>query len=284
MKIMVTGAAGQLGQEVLRELRTRNIPCVGVSREDFDVTDAEAVLAAVTREAPDAIIHCAAYTAVDKAETEPAGCCRVNAMGSLYLARAALAVRAKLCLISTDYVFSGEEEGPADVGSPCNPRSIYGLSKLQAEDAVRSIMTRCFIVRTAWLFGRGRCFPRTMLQLGRENAGVRVVCDQYGSPTYAPDLARFLCELIQTDRFGIYHATNEGFCSRAEFAEEVFRAAGLNTAVIPVPSSAFPTLARRPANGRLSKASLDRNGFQRLPPWQDAVRRWLAEEAPAPNS
>lgn len=278
MKIMVTGANGLLGREVLGQLRDEGLPCVGVGREDFDVTDADAVQAAVAREAPDAIIHCAAYTAVDKAETEPAECCKVNAMGSLHMARAALAAHARLCLISTDYVFGGDTEEPADVNSPCHPRGVYGLSKLQAEDAVRSIMTRCYIVRTSWLFGQGDCFPRTMLRLGRENAAVRVVCDQFGSPTYAPDLARFLCELIRTDRYGIYHATNEGFCSRAEFAEEIFRAAGLSTAVVPVPSSAFPTLARRPANGRLSKASLDRSGFRRFPPWQDALARWLGEE------
>ncbi len=284
MLIMVTGAKGLLGQEILRRLRTLGIPCTGVGREDFDVTDPEAVYSAVNREAPDVIIHCAGYTAVDQAETEPAACCRANAMGSLYLARAALSVHAKLCLISSDYVFGGDAEGELDTDSPCNPRNVYGLSKLQAEDAVRSVMTRFFIVRTAWLFGRGPCFPRTMLQLGREKPEVRVVCDQFGSPTYAPDLADFLCNLVRTDRYGICHATNEGFCSRAEFAEEVFRCAGLPAQVIPIPSSAFPAPARRPANARLSKASLDRNGFPRLPPWQDAVKRWLMSESQTPNS
>ena len=275
---MVTGARGQLGQEVVRRLQFLGIPSIPVDVEDFDLTDAAQVNEAVLRLQPDAIIHCAAYTAVDKAETEPARCCLINGTGTHNLVRAALKVDAKLCLISTDYVFDGQGETPWETDDRPNPRSVYGLSKLQAEQAVLTQMTRCFIVRIEWLFGiGGPNFVRTMLRLGRERDDVRVVNDQIGSPTYAPDLAVFLCDLIRSDKYGVYHASSEGLCAWSDFAKEIFDRSGVRCRVIPVPSAAYPTLAKRPLNSRLSKACLDRNGFERLPHWQDALARYLAE-------
>lgn len=278
MKVLVTGVKGQLGFDVMRRLAALNIEARGVDYTDCDLTDGPSVMALVRGEAPDAIIHCAAYTAVDRAETEPEQCAAVNGMGTLNLVRAALAVDAKLLYVSTDYVFSGEGDTPVDTGAPYQPRNVYGLTKAQGEEAVRSLMNRSFIVRTSWVFGaHGDNFVKTMLRLGADHSEVSVVGDQIGSPTYTVDLARLLCDMVQTNRYGIYHATNEGYCSWASFAAEIMRQAGLRCTVRAIPTSEYPTLARRPANSRLSKASLDQAGFARLPQWEDALSRCLAE-------
>lgn len=278
MKVLVTGVKGQLGYDVMKRLNVLGIQAKGVDREDFDLTDSEAVMDAVCGYRPDAIIHCAAYTAVDRAETEPEKCAAVNGMGTLNIVRAALAVDAKLVYISTDYVFSGEGDDPFETNAPYNPKNVYGLTKVQGEEAVRSLMTRYFIVRTAWVFGyNGHNFVKTMLRLGTERPEVKVVCDQFGSPTYTPDLARLLCDMVQTNRYGIYHATNEGFCSWAEFAEEIMVQGGRKCTVRPIPTSEYPTPAKRPANSRLSKRSLDQAGFARLPHWEDALARYIEE-------
>lgn len=278
MKVLVTGVKGQLGYDVMKRLAALNMEARGVDYTDCDLTDGEAVMKLVRGEAPDAIIHCAAYTAVDRAETEPEKCAAVNGMGTLNLVRAALAVDAKLVYVSTDYVFSGEGDTPFEPGDPYQPRNVYGLTKAQGEEAVRSLMTRYFIVRTAWVFGlNGNNFVKTMLRLGAERSEVSVVGDQIGSPTYTVDLARLLCDMVQTNRYGIYHATNEGFCSWATFAAEIMRQAGLRCTVRAVATSEYPTLARRPANSRLSKNCLDQAGFARLPRWEDALDRYLNE-------
>lgn len=278
MKVLVTGIAGQLGYDVMKRLVDMNIEAKGVDYQDFDLTDAEAVMDAVRSYAPDAIIHCAAYTAVDRAEQEPEKCAAVNGMGTLNLVRAALAVDAKLLYVSTDYVFNGKGDEPFEVNSPYGARNVYGLTKAQGEEAIRSLMTRYFIVRTAWVFGlNGHNFVKTMLRLGAERSEVSVVADQFGSPTYTPDLARLLCDMIVTNKFGVYHATNEGFCSWAEFAAEIMRQGERKCRVNPVTTSQYPTPAKRPANSRLSKACLDAAGFNRLPPWQGALARYLQE-------
>ena len=278
MKVLVTGVKGQLGFDVMKRLAALNIEARGVDYTDCDLTDGPSVMALVRGEAPDAIIHCAAYTAVDRAETEPEQCAAVNGMGTLNLVRAALAVDAKLLYVSTDYVFSGEGDTPVDISAPYQPRNVYGLTKAQGEEAVRSLMNRSFIVRTSWVFGaHGDNFVKTMLRLGAEHSEVSVVGDQIGSPTYTVDLARLLCDMVQTNRYGIYHATNEGYCSWASFAAEIMRQAGLRCTVRAIPTSEYPTLARRPANSRLSKVSLDQAGFARLPQWEDALSRYLAE-------
>ena len=206
MKVLVTGYNGQLGWDVIRLLEQRGVPCRGVDIEDFDLTDGAAVRAYVEDYQPDVIVHCAAYTAVDKAESQPEICAAVNGDGTMNMVRAALAVGAKLVYISTDYVFSGEGDEPWTEESPYNPRNVYGLSKLQGEMAVRAMMKRYFLLRTSWVFGlHGRNFVRTMIQLGRERPEVRVVDDQIGAPTYTADLARVICDLIPTEKYGIYH-------------------------------------------------------------------------------
>lgn len=278
MKVLVTGVAGQLGYDVMKRLAELKIDAKGVDYQDFDLMDGEAAMNAVRAYGPDAIVHCAAYTAVDMAEQEPEKCAGINGMGTLNMVRAALAVDAKLLLVSTDYVFNGEGQEPFEVNAPYNPKNVYGLSKVQGEEAVRSLMTRFFIVRTAWVFGvNGRNFVKTMLRLGKEKQEINVVADQFGSPTYTKDLARLICDMIQTNKFGIYHATNEGFCSWAEFATEIMHQGGCRCRVNPVTTSQYPTPAKRPANSRLSKACLDAAGFDRLPPWQEALTRYLLE-------
>ena len=278
MKVLVTGYAGQLGYEVVRLLESRGIECRGVDMQDFDLTDEAAVLNYVREYAPTVIAHCAAYTNVDKAESEPEVCAAVNGMGTLYMVRAALSVGAKLVYISTDYVFPGTGTTPFEVDDPYGPRNVYGLSKVQGENAVRSLMTRFFILRTSWVFGKnGRNFVRTMRRLGREKSELRVVNDQIGSPTYAVDLARVICDMIPTEKYGIYHVRNEGFISWADFAAMIMEKSGLSCRIIPVPSSEYPTPARRPLNSRLSGARLAEAGFAPMPSVEDALNRYIAE-------
>ena len=278
MKVLVTGYAGQLGYEVVRLLESRGVPCRGVDMADFNLTDAAAVLDYVQNYAPDVIVHCAAYTNVDKAETEPEICAAVNGMGTLYMVRAALSVGAKMVYISTDYVFSGTGDQPFDIDDPYGPKNVYGVSKVQGEDAVRSLMTRYFILRTSWVFGKnGKNFVRTMLRLGAEKKELRVVSDQVGSPTYAKDLARVICDMIPTEKYGIYHVRNEGYISWADFAKMIMEKSGLSCRIVPVPSSEYASLARRPLNSRLSGKKLQIAGFGPMPSVSDALDRYLAE-------
>ena len=277
MRIMVTGATGMLGQAVLKELRARGHSCIGTCSTDFDLLDAGAMGQAVRAFMPEAIIHCAAYTAVDQAESEPHKCTTVNGLGTLNLARAAVSVGAKLLYISSDYVFDGMGDAPHEVWEKPSPLNVYGLSKLQGEEAVRGVMAQYFILRISWLFGEGgRSFVSTMRRLGREQTSVRVVDDQYGAPTYAPDLARLIADMIVTDRYGTYHAANEGCCTFAQFARAILQLSGSRCRVQAITTGEYPCAARRPGNSRLSKRSLDEAGFQRLPAWEDALRRYLA--------
>lgn len=279
MKIMVTGGTGMLGQDVLRELQAQGHVCLGVSTADFDIRDARAVEGAVAAFRPEAIIHCAACTAVDAAEADPTGCCGVNGMGTLNIARAARSAGAKVVYISTDYVFDGSGNTPREVTDPPRPVNAYGLSKWQGEEAVRGLTSRYFILRVSWLFGRGGSnFVKTIRRLGRDRAQITVVDDQIGSPTYTADAARIIAKMVVTSRYGVYHVTNEGFCSFAEFARAILHADGSRCRVVPIPSADYPSAARRPLNSRLSKRALDENGFPRLPAWEDALRRYLAEE------
>ena len=278
MKVLVTGYGGQLGYDVVRQLEMRGIEGRGVDVGDFDLTDGEAVKAYVTDYAPDVIVHCAAYTAVDKAESEPEVCAKVNGVGTMNMVRAALAVGAKLVYISTDYVFSGDGDQPFEVDEPYQPRNVYGLSKVQGEMAVRSLMTRFFILRTSWVFGKnGKNFVRTMLRLGAEKPQLSVVCDQIGSPTYTRDLARVICDLVPTEKYGIYHVRNEGYVSWAEFAQMIMRRAGLPCQILPVPTSEYPTPARRPLNSRMSAKALADAGIQPMPSVASALDRFLRE-------
>ncbi len=278
MKVLVTGAEGQLGWDVLRELDRRSVPCRGVDREDFDLTDGDAVKAYVQEYVPDVIVHCAAYTAVDQAEREPEVCARVNGDGTMNVVRAALSVGAKMVYISTDYVFSGEGEKPWEEDDPYDPKNVYGLSKLQGEMAVRSLMKRYFLIRTSWVFGlHGKNFVRTMLRLGREKTEVRVVDDQIGSPTYSADLSRVICDMISTEKYGIYHVCNEGWMSWAQFSRMIMMARNLACRVVPVPSAEYPTPARRPLNSRMSTRKMKDARFAPMPAVEDALNRYLLE-------
>lgn len=278
MRVLVTGVTGQLGHDCVLELKDRGIEVQGVSSREFPLTDAEAMRRYMAIYKPTCVIHCAAYTAVDRAEDEEAACMAVNAAGTANLAKLCREFRAKMVYISTDYVFPGDGTEPYETDAPKGPTNVYGKSKLMGEEDVSSILRRCFIVRISWVFGiNGKNFIRTMLRLGQSHAKLTVVDDQVGSPTYTRDLSVLLADMIQTERYGVYHATNEGFCSWAELAAEVFRQAGMPVVVEPVPSSAYPTRAVRPHNSRMSKRSLTEAGFSLLPRWQDAVGRYLIE-------
>ena len=278
MKVFVTGTSGQLGHDVMDILTERGIPCVGVDLPDFDLTDAEGVKRQVLSCRPDAIIHCAAYTAVDKAEDCPDDAYAVNVSGTRAIAEAAKELQAKMIYVSTDYVFDGQGETPFQVDDRKAPQNQYGKTKLDGENAVTELLSQYFIVRTSWVFGgkEGKNFVRTMLRLSETRDTLDVVCDQVGSPTYSYDLAVLLCDMIVTDRYGVYHGTNENFCSWYEFACEIFKQAGKEMKVNPVTTQEYTSAkAKRPLNSRLSKQSLDEAGFHRLPTWQDALGRYL---------
>ncbi|MBQ2895447.1 MAG: dTDP-4-dehydrorhamnose reductase [Oscillospiraceae bacterium] len=278
MKVFVTGASGQLGHDVCRELKARGIEHRGVSSRELDITDGAAAERMLRDYCPDAVIHCAAYTAVDRAEDEAARCWQVNAAGTANLAAVCAALGSKLLYVSTDYVFSGEGERPWETEDAVAPRSVYGRTKLTGELAVRSMVEKYFIVRISWVFGaNGGNFVKTMLRLAESREEVSVVADQLGSPTYTADLAPLLCDMIETERYGVYHAANEGVCSWADFAAAVFRLAGKSTRVRPITTAEYPAKASRPLNSRLSRAALDEAGFARLPAWEDALERYLRE-------
>ncbi len=254
MKVLVTGARGQLGYDVVQRLKELNIEHIGVDKEEFDLTNEKETKEFIRSYRPDVIVHCAAYTAVDKAEDEKEICHAVNVLGTRYVAEACKEIDAKMVYISTDYVFDGEKNEPYEVDDKPNPINYYGLTKYLGEREVQNILKKYFIVRISWVFGKnGNNFVKTMLRLGQERKEVRVVCDQVGSPTHTYDLAKLLCEMIQTDKYGIYHATNEGYCSWYEFACEIFKAAGMDVKVIPIKSDEYPTKAKRPKNSKPSK-------------------------------
>lgn len=278
MRVLVTGYNGQLGYDVVKELRFRSIECRGVDRSDFDITNREQTVDYICGYSPDAVVHCAAYTAVDKAEDDEENCRRVNTDGTENIAVACERLNAKMLYVSTDYVYGGAGDKPFEPGDATDPKNVYGRTKLDGETAMRKHVSKYFVVRTSWVFGiNGNNFVKTMLRLGAERDELNVVDDQIGSPTYTPDLARLICDLIETDRYGIYHGTNEGFCSWAEFAAEIMRLGGRKAHVNPVESSQYPVRAERPHNSRLSKKCLDNAGIKRLPEWQDALKRFLKE-------
>lgn len=276
MKILVTGVRGQLGHDVMRELAGRGIEAVGVDIDEMDITDAASVDRVIREAAPDAVIHCAAYTAVDAAEENEALCRRVNGDGPRNIAKVCRELDIKMLYISTDYVFSGEGENFWEPEDICEPQSVYGRTKYEGETAVRELLDKYFIVRIAWVFGiNGRNFVKTMLNLSKNHDTIRVVNDQFGSPTYTYDLAKLLADMIQTDKYGTYHATNQGTCSWYDFACAIFREAGVKVEVVPVTTAEYGAKAKRPANSRMNNDKLAENGFQKLPPWQDALARYV---------
>lgn len=279
MKVLVTGVKGQLGFDVCKELDKRNIENKGIDRDDCDITDEQAVLSYIKNYAPDVVVHCAAYTAVDRAEDEKEICYNVNVKGTEYIARACKEIDAKMVYISTDYVFEGTGDKAYEVQDNTAPDNTYGITKYQGEEAVRKILSKYFIIRISWVFGiNGNNFINTMMKLGESRSELNVVADQVGSPTYTYDTAPLICDMIATEKYGTYHATNEGYCSWADLAEYIFSVTGQKVLVHHIKSEEYPTKASRPKNSRLSKASLDDAGFKRLPDWQDAVKRYINEK------
>ena len=278
MKVLVTGVKGQLGFDVVNELLKRGHEAIGVDIEDMDITDEESVNRVIKAAAPDAVIHCAAYTAVDAAEDNVDICRKVNATGTGYIAKVCKDLDIKMMYISTDYVFNGQGTRPWEPDDVREPLNIYGQTKYEGELLVEETLDKFFTVRIAWVFGvNGKNFIKTMLNLGKTRDKLTVVADQIGSPTYTYDLARLLVDMIETDKYGRYHATNEGLCSWYDFACEIFKQAGMNVSVEPVGSDQFPVKAKRPMNSRMNKDKLTENGFVPLPSWQDALARYLTE-------
>ncbi len=301
MKVLVTGVGGQLGHDVMNALYARGHMGIGSDIADayagiddgspvcsmpyvcMDITNADTVSQVISRERPDAVIHCAAWTAVDLAEDDDKKekVHAINALGTKYIAQACKQNDCKMVYISTDYVFDGQGDTPWKPDCrDYKPLNVYGQTKLAGEKAVADILEKYFIVRIAWVFGRnGKNFIKTMLSLGQKYDTLRVVCDQIGTPTYTLDLSELLSDMIETDRYGYYHATNEGgYISWYDFACEIFRQAGYNTQVIPVTTAEYGlSKAARPFNSRLDKRKLSENGFTPLPDWQDALRRYLKE-------
>ncbi|MBR6563221.1 MAG: dTDP-4-dehydrorhamnose reductase [Clostridia bacterium] len=294
MKYFVTGVGGQLGYDVVNELKRRGHSCVGsdilekcesldCDYVSLDITDSCAVSDAIKAYSPDVVIHCAAWTAVDAAEDEE-NICKVraiNASGTRNIALACSESGCKMIYISTDYVFDGEGDTPWEPDcAEYKPQNVYGQTKLEGELAVRELLDRYFIVRIAWVFGRnGSNFVKTMLKLSKKYSSLRVVCDQIGTPTYTFDLARLLVDMSETEKYGCYHATNEGgYISWYDFACEIFRTAGVDMAVTPVTTAEYgASKAKRPFNSRLDKAKLKENGFTPLPDWRDALERYIKE-------
>lgn len=278
MKVFVTGVKGQLGYDVCKELEKRRIEFLGSDIDDLDITDLSAVEKAISDFKPDAVIHCAAYTKVDLAEDEPALCFAANVDGTENIALACRKIGAKMVYISTDYVFPGTGDRFYEPNDSVNPQNTYGRSKLAGELVVQSFLDKYFIVRISWVFGKnGNNFVKTMLRLAESKTELNVVSDQIGSPTYTADLAPLLCDMVQSTNYGVYHATNEGVCSWADFARKIFEYSGKNVAVHSIDSKNYTTKAARPLNSKMNKNCLTENGFSRLPSWEDALFRYLKE-------
>lgn len=278
MKVIVTGAGGQLGTDVAAIFKQKGHDVIDLGRSQLDIANQQACNDIVSATQPDVIVHCAAYTAVDAAESEEDQAYLVNAVGSRNIAVAAEKTGAKVCYISTDYVFDGTATEPYREYDNTNPRTVYGKSKRAGEQLVQTLCSRYFIVRTSWVYGKnGNNFVKTMLKLGREKPSLQVVHDQIGSPTYTVDLATFLLELVATEKYGVYHASNTGSCSWYEFAKAIFEEAGIETEVRPCTTEEFPRPAPRPKNSVLDHGSIRTNGFEELRHWRDALKEFIVE-------
>ncbi|KAB2382646.1 dTDP-4-dehydrorhamnose reductase [Bacillus toyonensis] len=276
MKVLVTGAKGQLGQDVLCLLENQQWEVFGFGREELDITNEEKVREKVLSINPDIIIHTAAYTQVDQAESDEETAFKVNAEGTKYLAQAAEAVKAKFCYVSTDYIFDGTKNEPYKVDDQTNPQTVYGSSKLAGEHYTQKYCSKSYIVRTSWVFGLyGNNFVKTMLRLAEEKTELGVVHDQVGSPTYTPDLARFIINLVKTDKYGIYHGSNSGVCSWYEFAKEIFKQSNIEIVVNPLTTEDFPRPAARPKYSVLDKGMIEENGFESFQDWKEALKDFL---------
>lgn len=290
MRILITGASGQLGQDVAYVFQKAGHIVLACDRDTLDITDSQMCVKRMQEFKPDAVIHCAAYTAVDQAESDIDTAYAVNASGTRNMVVATQSIGAKFCYISTDYVFDGESEAPYHEYDNTNPQTIYGKSKRAGEMLVQSLSPAFFIVRTSWVYGlNGHNFVKTMLKLGQEKSELKVVHDQKGSPTYTVDLAEFLLELIQTEKYGVYHASNSGECTWFEFAEAIFaEAKSILGEAYPVrvdscTTEDFPRPAPRPRNSVMEHLAIRTNGLKDLRPWREGLRSFLRELAASNN-
>lgn len=284
-KILVTGVKGQLGYDVVKELQKQSfIHVLGIDKDELDITDEKKVNDFIRDYHPDIVIHCAAYTSVDKAEEENDLAYKVNSLATKYIASSCKEIDATMLYISTDYVFDGKGDKFFETDDLKNGLSVYGKSKSEGEEYVKSILNKFFIVRISWVFGiNGNNFVKTMIRLSESKKDkITVVDDQIGSPTYTKDLSVLIAQMIQTEKYGIYHATNEGVCSFFEFASQIMKMIKSKTEVVKISSEEYrnlvPNQAERPLNSRLSKKSLVDNGFSLLPDWKDALKRYIYDE------
>ena len=276
MKILVTGVKGQLGYDVVKVLESRGHQPVGVDREEIDLMNNNMIQNFITNLKPEAIIHCAAYTAVDRAEDEVEICYQINAEAVKVMAECAKTLDIPMIYISTDYVFDGTKASEYVETDIPNPINVYGASKLKGEQYVQQLLEKFYIVRISWVFGiNGNNFIKTIQRLGNEHDELNIIHDQVGSPTYTADLASLLVDMIETNRYGIYHATNEGYCSWYEFAAEIFKQSQLDVTLHPITTDQYKTKAKRPLNSKMSKQKLSDYGFHRLPTWQEALKNYL---------
>ena len=274
--ILVTGSTGQLGSDVVKELLKRGYSTLSPNRSEFNLCSEDSIRNYILNSNCEAIVHCAAYTQVDKAEDEKDLCIKINAIATKHIVKCAKILDIPMIYISTDYVFDGTKDGEYTENDETNPINIYGESKLAGEKYVQEILDKYYIVRTSWVFNiNGKNFIETMLRLSKTNHQLSIVNDQIGSPTYTRDLSRLLVDMLETNKYGLYHATNEGYCSWYEFANTIFKLANINIDIKEINSNEYASRAKRPLNSKLSKDKLIEYGFKPLPNWKDALKDYL---------
>ncbi|MEG0051023.1 MAG: dTDP-4-dehydrorhamnose reductase [Terrisporobacter sp.] len=277
MKVLVTGINGQLGHDVVKELSKRGHESIGVDRETMDLTIPSQIKECIKNTNPDAIIHCAAYTAVDAAEDNEDLCRQINALATSDIAKCAKELDIPMIYISTDYVFDGSKDGEYTEEDIPNPINIYGRTKYEGETYVQDLLEKFYIVRISWVFGEnGNNFIDNMIRLSKDRETLNIIDDQVGSPTYTKDLSVLLVDMIECDKYGIYHVTNEGFCSWYEFANKIFEFKKVNIETIPITTAEYKTRATRPINSKMSKRKLEKNGFNKMEIWTDAIEDYLS--------
>ena len=274
--ILVTGSTGQLGSDVVKELLKRGYSTLSPNRSEFNLCSEDSIRNYILNSNCEAIVHCAAYTQVDKAEDEKDLCIKINTTATKHIVKCAKILDIPMIYISTDYVFDGTKDGEYTENDETNPINIYGESKLAGEKYVQEILDKYYIVRTSWVFNiNGKNFIETMLRLSKANNQLSIVNDQIGSPTYTKDLSRLLVDMLETSKYGLYHATNEGYCSWYEFANTIFKLANINIDIRAINSNEYASRAKRPLNSKLSKDKLIEYGFKPLPHWEDALKDYL---------